>query len=87
MIQIRAELGKILQEPDVTKATRERFQGGWRQKLLTVLRQSQNKDVMQIMEEAEGLDISDENGKFHNYVLLFELVDLCFLASGGQQLV
>lgn len=42
---------------------------------------------MQIMEEAEGLDISDENGKFHNYVLLFELVDLCFLASGGQQLV
>ena len=63
-IQIRAELGKILQEPDITKAIRERFQGGWREKLLTVLRKSKNKDIMEIMEEAEGLDINDENGEF-----------------------
>ena len=63
-IQIRAELEKILQEPDITKVIRERFQGGWRERLLTVLSQSKNKDIMELMEEAEGLDINDENGEF-----------------------
>ena len=36
-MQIRAELGRILQEPDVTKSIRDRFQGGWRESLLTVV--------------------------------------------------
>ena len=62
-MQIRAELGRILQEPDVTKSIRDRFQGGWRENLLTVVRHSDNKEVMAIMEEAaEGVDISDEKG-------------------------
>ena len=62
-MQIRAELSRILQEPDVTKSIRERFQGGWRESLLTVVRRSDNKEVMAIMEEAaEGVDISDEKG-------------------------
>ena len=30
----------------------------------TVLRQSKNKDIMELMEEAEGLDFNDENGEF-----------------------
>ena len=47
-MQIRAELSRILQEPDVTKSIRDRFQG----------RRSDNKEVMAIMEEAEGVDIS-----------------------------
>ena len=64
-LQIRAELGKILQEPDITKVIWEHFQGGWRERLLTVLsRQSKNKDIMELMEEAEGLDFNDENGEF-----------------------
>ena len=61
MRQIRAELSRILQEPDVTKSIssiRDRFQGGWRESLLTVVRHSDNKEVMAIMEEAEGVDIS-----------------------------
>ena len=60
-MQIRAELSRILQEPDVTKSItsiRDRFQGGWRESLLTVVRHSDNKEVMAIMEEAEGVDIS-----------------------------
>ena len=62
-MQIRAELSRILQEPDVTKSIRDRFQGGWRESLLTVVRRSDNKEVMAIMEEAaEGVDISDEKG-------------------------
>ena len=62
-MQIRAELSRILQEPDVTKSVRDRFQGGWRESLLTVVRRSDNKEVMAIMEEAEeGVDISDEKG-------------------------
>ena len=52
-MQITAELSRILQEPDVTKSIRDRFQG----------RRSDNKEVMAIMEEAaEGVDISDEKG-------------------------
>ena len=51
-MQIRAELSRILQEPDVTKSIRDRFQGGWRESLLTVVRRSDNKEVMAIMEEA-----------------------------------
>ena len=61
-MQIRAELSRILQEPDVTKSIRERFQGGWRESLLTVVRRSDNKEVMAIMEEAEGVDIIYEKG-------------------------
>ena len=62
-MQITAELSRILQEPDVTKSIRDRFQGGWRESLLTVVRRSDNKEVMAIMEEAaEGVDISDEKG-------------------------
>ena len=61
-MQIRAELGRIPQEPDVTKSIRDRFQGGWRESLLTVVRRSDNKEVMAIMEEAEGVDIIDEKG-------------------------
>ena len=62
-MQIRAELSRILQEPDVTKSIRDRFQGGWRESLLTVVRHSDHKEVMAIMEEAaEGVDISDEKG-------------------------
>ena len=63
-MQIRAELGRILQEPDVTKSIRDRFQGGWpwRESLLTVVRRSDNKEVMAIMEEAEGVDVIDEKG-------------------------
>ena len=62
-MQIRAELSRILQEPDVTKSIRDRFQGGCRESLLTVVRRSDNKEVMAIMEEAEeGVDISDEKG-------------------------
>ena len=62
-MQIRAELSRILQEPGVTKSIRDRFQGGWRESLLTVVRRSDNKEVMAIMEEAaEGVDISDEKG-------------------------
>ena len=61
-MQIRAELGRILQEPDATKSIRDRFQGGWRESLLTVVRRSDNKEVMAIMEEAEGVDIIDEKG-------------------------
>ena len=61
-MQIGAELGRILQEPDVTKSIRNRFQGGWRESLLTVVRRSDNEEVMAIMEEAEGVDISDEKG-------------------------
>ena len=62
-MQIRAELSRILQEPDVTKSIRDRFQGGWRESLLTVVRRSDNREVMAIMEEAaEGVDISDEKG-------------------------
>ena len=61
-MQIRAELSRILQEPDVTKSIRDRFQGGWRESLLTVVRRSDNKEVMAIMEEAEGVDIIDEKG-------------------------
>ena len=62
-MQIRTELSRILQEPDVTKSIRDRFQGGWRESLLTVVRRSDNKEVMAIMEEAEeGVDISDEKG-------------------------
>ena len=58
-------IGKILQEPDITKVIWEHFQGGWRERLLTVLsRQSKNKDIMELMEEAEGLDFNDENGEF-----------------------
>ena len=52
-MQIRAERGRILQEPDVTKSIRDRFQGGWRESVLTVVRRS-DKGVMAIMEEAEG---------------------------------
>ena len=62
-MQIRAELSRILQEPDVTKSIRDRFQGGWRESLLTVVRRSDNKEVMAIMEEAEGVDIIYEKGK------------------------
>ena len=61
-MQIRAELSRILQEPDVTKSIRDRFQGGWRESLLTVVRRSDNKEVMAIMEEAEGVDIIYEKG-------------------------
>ena len=61
-MQIRAELSRILQEPDVTKSIRDRFQGGWRESLLTVVRRSDNKEVMAIMEEAEGVDVIDEKG-------------------------
>ena len=60
-MQIRAELSRILQELDVTKSIssiRDRFQGCWRESLLTVVRRSDNKEVMAIMEEAEGVDIS-----------------------------
>ena len=55
-MQIRAELGRILQEPDKTKSIRDRFQGSG-----TVVRRSDNKEIMSIM-EAEGVDISDEKG-------------------------
>ena len=41
-------------------------------RLLTVLRQSKNKDIMELMEEAEGLDINDENGEFtHRKLIAF----------------
>ena len=56
-MQIRAELGRILQEPDITKSFRSRFQGGWREILLTVVRRSDNKKVMAIMEEAEEVNM------------------------------
>lgn len=50
-MQIRAELDRILQEPDITKSFRGKFQGGWRESLLTVVRRSDNKKVMAFMEE------------------------------------
>ena len=56
-MQIRAELSRILQEPDITKSIRRRFQGGWRESLLTVVRRSDNKEVMAIMEEAEEVNM------------------------------
>ena len=56
-MQIRAELGRILQEPDIKKSIRGRFQGGWRESLLTVVRRSDNKEVMAIMEEAEEVNM------------------------------
>ena len=55
-MQIRAELSRILQEPDITKSIRRRFQGGWRESLLTVVRRS-DKEVMAIMEEAEEVNM------------------------------
>ena len=59
-----------MQKPDITKAIREGFEGECRASLLTVLRKSENKDVMEIMEHAEGLDISNENGGFNKLKLL-----------------
>ena len=56
-MQIRAELDRILQEPDITKSFRGKFQGGWRESLLTVVRRSDNKKVMAIMEEAEEVNM------------------------------
>ena len=60
--QIRSELGRIMEEPDINKAIKERFQGGWRASLLSLLKNSANTDVMEIMQEADGLAAEDENG-------------------------
>lgn len=50
-----------MEEPDVNKAIKERFQGGWRASLLSLLRKSANTDVMEIMQETDGLAAEDEN--------------------------
>ena len=52
-----------MEEPDINKAIKERFQGGWRASLLSLVRNSANTDVMEIMEEADGLAAEDENGR------------------------
>jgi len=57
--EIRAELGRILEEPEINKVLKDRFVGGWRSKLLSILRKSTNKDVVGIMEEAEGVEFID----------------------------
>ena len=51
-----------MEKPDINKAIKERFQGGWRMSLLSFLRKSANADVMEIMQEADGLSAEDENG-------------------------
>ena len=51
-----------MEEPDINKAIKERFQGGWRASLLSLLRKSANTDVMEIMQETDGLAAEDENG-------------------------
>lgn len=50
-----------MEEPDIKKAIKERFQGRWRTSLLSLLRKSSNTDVMEIMQETDGLVAADEN--------------------------
>ena len=37
-----------MEEPDINKAIKERFQGGWKASLLSLVRNSANADVMEI---------------------------------------
>ena len=48
----------------------EQFQGGLRESHSLFSESLRVKDVMEIMEEAEGLDINDENGGFSFQELL-----------------
>lgn len=50
-----------MKEPDINKAIKERFQGGWRASQLSLLRNSSNTDVKEIIQEADGLAAEDEN--------------------------
>ncbi|CAB3983858.1 RNA-directed DNA polymerase from transposon BS [Paramuricea clavata] len=59
--EIRAELGRILQEPDINKDIKERFNGGWRERILSHMRKSSHRCLQEIMEMAEGVEFLDEN--------------------------
>ena len=60
-----------MEEPDINKAIKERFQGGWRASLLSRLIKSSNTDVMEIMQETDGLAAEDENGGYELNLLIF----------------
>ena len=45
------------------------FSGRMERKVTYCSRQSENKDIVETMEEAEGLDINDENGEFMRHYM------------------
>lgn len=57
---MRAEFGRILDELENNKVVKERFFGGWRKKLLSALGKSNNKSIVEMMEQAEGVEFLDE---------------------------
>ena len=64
LFQIRSELERTLKIPDCTKAMKEAFRETWRPRLLTLLKNSDNKAIVQIvnvLEDDEG-EIMDVKG-------------------------
>lgn len=61
----------ILDRPEINKVLKERLVGGWRSRLLSILRKSTNKDVVGIMKQAEGVGFLDEEGRFQSVLINF----------------
>lgn len=63
--QIRSELVRILKIPDSTKAMKEAFRETWKLRLLSLLKNSENKAILQILNmlEDDGGGIVDVEGK------------------------
>ena len=53
LFQIRSELERILKIPDCTKIMKEAFRETWRPRLLTLLKNSDNKAIVQIVNVLE----------------------------------
>ena len=64
LFQIRSELDRILKIPDCTKAMKEAFRETWTPRLVSLLKNCDNKAILQIvnmLEDDEG-EIVDVKG-------------------------
>jgi len=69
LFQMRSELERILTIPDCTKTMKEAFRETWKPRLLSLLKNSDNKAITQIVnvledDEGEIVDVKGINKRF-----------------------
>ena len=58
--QLKKELGRIINEDDISKDMKSRFSSLWKPKLLAVMKASRHKEVARIVEQLEDAECANE---------------------------
>ena len=62
LLQLRVELGRILDEEGIVISMKNQFNSYWRPKLLAFIKASKNKEVARIMELLDDVEYAHEQG-------------------------